>query len=121
MGKIQNNIFREYDIRGIVGKEIDDNLALKIGRGFGTYLVRNNKKSIAISGDVRTSTDSLLKHLEQGLIMSGLNIINLGKLPTPLNYYSMHTDKTKVDGAIQITGSHNPANYNGFKSSRDNF
>tara|TARA_Y100000994_G_C15697411_1_gene443846 strand:- start:1452 stop:2828 length:1377 start_codon:yes stop_codon:yes gene_type:complete len=115
VGEIQNNIFREYDIRGIVGKEINDNLALKIGRGFGTYLIRNNKKSIAISGDVRTSTDSLLEHLEQGLIMSGVNVINLGKLPTPLNYYSMHTDKIKVDGAIQITGSHNPANYNGFK------
>jgi len=115
MEKIPNNIFREYDIRGIVGEEIDDNLALKIGKGFGSYLIRNHKKDIAISGDVRLSTDSLLESLENGLIDSGIDVINLGKLPTPLNYYSMHTNKIKVDAAIQITGSHNPSEYNGFK------
>ena len=54
-------------------------------------------------------------HLESGLLESGIDVINLGKLPTPLNYYSMYTDKFKVDAAIQITGSHNPSDYNGFK------
>jgi phosphomannomutase/phosphoglucomutase len=119
MANIVNNIFREYDIRGIVDKEVDNNLAYKIGRGFGSHLINNNRNKIAISGDVRHSTDTLMAHLESGLLESGVNVINLGKLPTPLNYYSMYTDKIKVDAAIQITGSHNPSNYNGFKITYD--
>ena len=119
MASIKNNIFREYDIRGIVGKEIDDDLAYKIGRGFGTYLINNNRKKIAISGDVRNSTDTLMTHLESGLLESGVDVTNLGKLPTPLSYYSMYTDKINVDAAIQITGSHNPSDYNGFKITYD--
>ena len=119
MANIKNNIFREYDIRGIVGKEIDDDLAYKIGRGFGAYLINNNRKKIAISGDVRNSTDALMTHLELGLLESGVDVTNLGKLPTPLSYYSMYTDKINVDAAIQITGSHNPSDYNGFKITYD--
>ena len=119
MGNIVNNIFREYDIRGIVDKEVDNNLAYNIGRGFGSYLINNNRNKIAISGDVRHSTDALMTHLESGLLESGINVINLGKLPTPLNYYSMYTDQIEVDAAIQITGSHNPSNYNGFKITYD--
>ena len=119
MNKIQKNIFREYDIRGIVGEEINEVLAYKIGRGFGTFLINNNREKIAISGDVRPSTDTLIKHLESGLLDSGIDVINLGKLPTPLNYYSMYTDKIDVDASIQITGSHNPSEYNGFKITYD--
>ena len=115
MGNIKNNIFREYDIRGIVDEEVNDDLAYKIGRGFGSYLINNNKQNIGISGDVRHSTQSLMTYLESGLLDSGINVINLGELPTPLNYYSMYTNKINIDAAIQITGSHNPSNYNGFK------
>ena len=119
MDKINRNIFRAYDIRGVVGEDINEDLAYKIGRGFGAYLINNSRKTAAISGDVRPSTDELLKALELGLLDSGVNVINLGKLPTPLNYFSMHTDKISVDASIQITGSHNPSEYNGFKITYD--
>ena len=115
MDKIKKNIFRAYDIRGIVDKEITKGLAYKIGRGFASYLINNNGKKIAISGDVRPSTNILMKYLESGLLDSGIDVVNLGKLPTPLNYYSMYTDKMDIDASIQITGSHNPSEYNGFK------
>ena len=115
MVNINKHIFREYDIRGIVDIDIDQNVAYKIGRAFGAYIINNNKKNVAISGDVRPSTDLLFEYLQYGLLESGINVLDLGKLPTPLSYYSMHNDKIDVDAAIQITGSHNPSDYNGFK------
>ena len=113
------NIFRAYDIRGIVDKEVTNELALNIGKAYGTFLIRNSKKTIGISGDVRLSTDTLLENLTQGLLSTGIDVISFNKLPTPLSYYSLHSNRLNVDAAIQITGSHNPSNYNGFKLTYD--
>ena len=113
------NIFRAYDIRGIVDKEVTNELALNIGKAYGTFLIRNSKKTIGISGDVRLSTDTLLENLTQGLLSTGIDVISFNKLPTPLSYYSLHCKSINVDAAIQITGSHNPSNYNGFKLTYD--
>ncbi len=112
---INSEIFREYDIRGIVGKDITNDFSFLLGKGFGTYAIRNKGKRIAISGDVRPSTESLLYHLEKGILSTGVNVVKIGIIPTPLNYYSSHV--MNIDGAIQITGSHNPSDYNGFKIS----
>ena len=113
------NIFRAYDIRGIVDKEVTNELALNIGKAYGTFLIRNSKKTIGISGDVRLSTDTLLENLTEGLLSTGIDVISFNKLPTPLSYYSLHCNSINVDAAIQITGSHNPSNYNGFKLTYD--
>ena len=117
--RVLNHIFRTYDIRGIVGPEIDDNLSFLIGRAFGSYLKKNKKSKIAISGDVRPSTKSLLEKLEEGLLSSGVDVVNIGIVPTPLNYYSNYNSNLIVDASIQITGSHNPSEYNGFKITFD--
>ena len=115
MAKINSEIFREYDIRGIVDEDITSEFSFLLGKGFGTYAIRNGGKTIAISGDVRPSTEPLLSNLEKGLLSTGADVVKLGIIPTPLNYYSSHV--VDVDAAIQITGSHNPSDYNGFKIS----
>ena len=118
MARINSEIFREYDIRGIVGKDITNEFSFLLGKGFGTYAIRNGGKKIAVSGDVRPSTEFLLSDLEKGILSTGADVIKLGIIPTPLNYYSSHI--VDVDAAIQITGSHNPSDYNGFKISWKN-
>ncbi len=115
MIKVNTHIFREYDIRG----KVDDDLGLDVtellGRGFGTFLIRNNAKKIGVSGDVRLSTPSLVNAFKKGLHAAGVDTVDLGILPTPVNYYSMYV--VDIDGAVQITGSHNPPEFNGFKLS----
>ena len=113
------NIFRAYDIRGIVDKEVTNELALNIGKAYGSFLIKNGKKTIGVSGDVRLSTESLLDHLTKGLLSTGIDVVSFNKLPTPISYYSLHNDNLNVDAAIQITGSHNPSDYNGFKLTYD--
>jgi len=116
---LSKNIFRTYDIRGIVGKEITNELSLNIGKGFGTYIINNHKRVVGVSGDVRPSSSSLLDNLIKGLLSVGVKVVNFDKLPTPLSYYSLHNQKLDVEAAIQITGSHNPSEYNGFKLTFD--
>ena len=115
MGKFLNHIFRTYDIRGIVDKEITNALSKEIGKGFGTYVINNDKHTIGVSCDVRPSSSYLLKELIDGLLSTGVKVINFGELPTPVNYYSLYNNNLNIDAAIQITGSHNPSEYNGFK------
>ena len=114
-----HNIFRAYDIRGIVGTEITDELSLNIGRAFGSYILNKDKSVVGVSADVRPSSKSLLENLIDGLLSTGIRVINFNELPTPISYYSLHNEKINVDAAIQITGSHNPSNYNGFKLTFD--
>jgi len=111
-------IFREYDIRGIVAEDFPDEVVVALGRGFASYVVEKGGKTISVSGDVRLSTPHLKECLIEGVLSTGVNVIDLGIVPTPTNYYSMIA--LPVDGAVQITGSHNPANMNGFKLSYDN-
>ncbi len=108
-------IFRKYDIRGVVATDFTDDVVQNLGRAFGTYVVRGGGKTVAVSGDIRPTTPGLIDNLTKGLMETGITVIDLGILPTPTNYYSMY--ELDVDGAVQITGSHNPPEFNGFKIS----
>ncbi|WP_066798640.1 phosphoglucomutase/phosphomannomutase PgmG [Sphingomonas soli] len=104
---------REYDIRGIVGQTLGPDDARAIGRGFATLLRRAGGKRVAVGWDGRISSPMLRDALVEGLTASGCDVVRTGMGPTPMLYYAEAT--LEVDGGIQITGSHNPGNYNGFK------
>jgi len=110
-------IFREYDIRGKVSDDFPPEVVEALGKGFGTYIKRSGGQEIALSGDVRLTTPDLMEQFKTGMLSTGVDVINIGILPTPANYYSMFS--LGVAGAVQITGSHNPPEFNGFKLSRD--
>ena len=110
-------IFREYDIRGKVFDDFPPELVEALGKGFGTYIKRSGGQEIALSGDVRLTTPDLMEQFKTGVLSTGVDVIKIGILPTPANYYSMFS--LGVAGAVQITGSHNPPEFNGFKLSRD--
>jgi phosphomannomutase/phosphoglucomutase len=116
------DIFRKYDIRGIAEADLVDETVSLIGRAFGSKLVRQEAKGregtgehlrVGIGRDARESSDRIFQGLCEGLRSCGIDVIDLGLVPTPLVYFSAHTHE--LDGAIMITGSHNPAEYNGFK------
>ena len=115
MSFINPYIFREYDIRGNVEKDFPDHVVKKLGQAFGTYVKRSNGKEIAISGDVRHSTPDLINFFKEGVLDTGVDVINLGILPTPVNYFSMF--HLGIAASVQVTGSHNPPEFNGFKLS----
>ena len=104
---------REYDIRGIVGETLTEKDAYAIGRGFGTLIARAGGSRVAVGYDGRLSSPKMEAALVQGLNESGIHAVKIGLGPTPMLYYAEAV--LDVDGGIQITGSHNPANYNGFK------
>jgi phosphomannomutase len=104
---------REYDIRGIVGEALGPDDARAIGRGFGTLLRRAGGHRVAVGRDGRVSSLELEAALVEGLTASGCDVVRIGLGPTPMLYYAEAV--LEVDGGIQITGSHNPGNYNGFK------
>ena len=107
-------VLREYDIRGIIGETLGEDDARAIGRGFGTLLVRAGGRKAAVGYDGRVSSPILEAALVEGLTSTGIDVVRIGMGPTPMLYYAEASAKD-VDGGIQITGSHNPANYNGFK------
>jgi phosphomannomutase/phosphoglucomutase len=107
-------IFREYDIRGAAGVELLDPDVAQLGRAFGTYLRRHAGKRISLGCDTRLSSPRLRDALMRGLKGSGCDVIDLGVVPTPVLYYSVFHLKT--DGGVMITGSHNPPEFNGFKT-----
>ncbi len=104
---------REYDIRGIVGETLGEDDAYAIGRGFGTRVRRNGGTRVAVGYDGRVSSASLEGELVRGLRESGIDVVRIGLGPTPMLYYAEAL--LEVDGGVQVTGSHNPGNYNGFK------
>jgi len=110
-------IFREYDIRGIVAEDFPEDVVVLLGKAFGTYIREKGGKTLSLSGDVRLSSPMLKKAFAKGLLSTGVDVIDVGIVPTPVNYYSMFI--LNVDGAVQITGSHNPSNMNGIKLSYD--
>jgi phosphomannomutase len=107
-------VLREYDIRGIIGETLGSDDARAIGRGFGTLLIRAGGKKAAVGYDGRVSSPILEEALVEGLNASGVDVVRIGMSATPMLYYA-EASAEDVDGGIQITGSHNPANYNGFK------
>ena len=114
---VNKYIFREYDIRGKVVDDFPHHVVTLLGQAFGTFVKRNGFREIALSGDIRLTTPDLMVQFKEGVLSTGIDVINLGLLPTPTNYYSMF--KLGVGGAVQITGSHNPPEFNGFKMSMD--
>jgi phosphomannomutase / phosphoglucomutase len=106
-------IFREYDIRGVVGTELTPALAEKIGRAYGSLAVRAGAKAVAVGRDGRTSAMQMREALLKGLLGCGLDVVDVGVCPTPLLYYALFT--LPVGGGVMITASHNPPQYNGFK------
>ncbi|HPD83110.1 MAG: phosphomannomutase/phosphoglucomutase [Alphaproteobacteria bacterium] len=106
-------ILREYDIRGIVGKTLTEKDALAIGRAFGTKIKRLNGNHVCIAYDGRESSPIFAEKLIEGLLSTGMTVENLGLGPTPMLYFGVKD--RNADGGIMITGSHNPAEYNGFK------
>lgn len=115
--EVNKFIFREYDIRGKVEDDFPPDIVMNLGRAFGTFIKRSGGQEIALSGDVRLSTPDLINQFKEGVLSTGIDVINIGIIPTPVNYYSMF--KLDVAGAVQITGSHNPPEFNGFKMSRN--
>jgi len=115
---VNSHIFREYDIRGIVDKDITDEVVTLLGKAFGTYISRHGARKISIGGDVRLSTKRFLTQMIKGIRSTGIDVINIGHVPTPVQYFSMFHLKT--DGGVMITGSHNPPDFNGFKLSLKN-
>jgi phosphomannomutase len=111
--RLDPTILREYDMRGIVGKTLDEGDARAIGRAFGTMVRAAGGTRVATGYDGRLSSPALEDALATGLAASGLSVLRVGLGPTPMLYYASHA--LDADGAVMITGSHNPPDYNGFK------
>ncbi len=106
-------MFREYDIRGIAGKDMTEEDVILIGKGIGTYLQRQGNKKISVGRDCRETSDSYSEKLIHGLTSTGCDVVDIGVCPTPASYFSIrHLEK---EGNVMITASHNPREYNGFK------
>ncbi len=111
--KVNPLIFREYDIRGLVEKDLTDEFVEHLGKAYGTYVLRHGYKNVVIGYDGRQSSPHLKEALIQGILSTGCNVTEIGMCPTPVLYFSIfHLDK---GGGIAVTGSHNPPEYNGFK------
>jgi phosphomannomutase/phosphoglucomutase len=116
MRSLEETMFREYDLRGIFGKELTVEFARRLGAVYCEYAQAKLGKDalvLSVGRDVRLSSDDLAAALIEGMVSQGVKVYDLGPCPTPLLYYSLFS--LDVDGGIMITGSHNPAEYNGFK------
>ncbi|MBT4486366.1 MAG: phosphomannomutase, partial [Rhodospirillaceae bacterium] len=115
---IQNHTFhgtvlREYDVRGVVGETLSTADAYAVGRSFGSIVARGAGKRVAVCYDGRLSSVEMADHVVRGLNDAGIDALRIGRGPTPMLYFSVY--HLQADAGVMITGSHNPANYNGFK------
>ncbi|HQO83978.1 MAG TPA: phosphomannomutase/phosphoglucomutase [Synergistales bacterium] len=111
--KLAANIFREYDIRGNADEELTSETVRAIGLAYGTFLSREGVRKITVGGDVRLSTDRIKGDIIEGVTGAGVDVVDIGMVTSPLLYWSLyHLD---LDGAVMITGSHNPKEFNGLK------
>ena len=106
-------IFREYDIRGVAGRDIEEEDVVSIGKAYGSLLNQQNKKIVSVGRDCRQTSDKFSQLFIQGIISTGCDVIDIGTCPTPVLYFSIH--HLNLDGGAMITASHNPPEYNGFK------
>jgi len=114
--QVNPSIFKAYDIRGVVGQTIDEAFAEHLGRAFGSEAVAAGEKAVAVGRDGRLSGPGLVAALMRGLASTGLDVVDLGAVTTPMLYYVAATRGTHgCRSGIQVTGSHNPKDYNGFK------
>ena len=110
---MNSSVFREYDIRGLAEKDFDKEFALLLGKVHGTIISKKVGKRVTVGRDCRATSDAYAEAVIAGLASTGLHVYDIGVCPTPLLYFSLfHLD---VDGGIQVTASHNPSEYNGFK------
>ena len=115
--EIAKHIFRGYDIRGIYGTDLDEEVAYKIGQGFGSYISELGKTKAIVGYDNRASSVSLEKALIDGILSTGIDIVNIGLVTTPMYYFAW--EKLGIYSGLMITASHNPKEYNGFKFAFD--
>jgi phosphomannomutase len=113
MHQFHPTTLREYDIRGTIGKTLSEADAFAVGRCFGSIVARNAGRTIAVGYDGRLSSPQLEAALAKGLSASGMEVVRIGRGPTPMLYYA--STKLAADGAVMVTGSHNPPDHNGFK------
>ena len=115
---IETKIFREYDIRGVWGQDLTAEAVNAVARAFAVHLKERLSKdtvSVSVGRDIRLSSPGVFDALTGGFLSSGVNVVDIGVCPTPLQYFSLH--HLAVDGGIMITGSHNPPEFNGLKLS----
>jgi phosphomannomutase len=110
--QVSTTSFKAYDIRGIVPSALNEEFALGLGRAFGTLALREGQKAVAVGRDGRLSGPALSAALVRGLVEAGVQVIDVGRVTTPLLYFAANT---LCESGIQVTGSHNPKDYNGFK------
>jgi phosphomannomutase len=114
--RVHASVFKAYDIRGIVGQTIDERFAEHLGRAFGSEAVAAGERAVAVGRDGRLSGPGLVAALIRGLASTGLDVVDLGAVTTPMLYYVAATRGAHgCTSGIQVTGSHNPKDYNGFK------
>jgi phosphomannomutase/phosphoglucomutase len=111
--KINDNIFRKYDIRGIAGKDLTNEFAYHLGKAFGTYVKKKKRTNIAVGRDIRKSSPRLFANITKGITDTGCDVTDIGIVPSPILYFTVF--HYNLDGGLMITGSHNPIEYNGFK------
>ena len=113
--QINPQIFREYDIRGVVNKDLTLDVVRRLGQGFGTLMTHSGRRELVVGRDGRLSSKAFAEALIEGLISTGCDVVDIGLCPTPVYYFSIfHLDR---DGGMMVTGSHNPPEFNGFKVS----
>ena len=114
MAIVSPEIFRAYDIRGVVGEDLTSDVAELVGRAFGSEVVTAGGSRCLVGRDGRLSGPELAGALTEGILSTGCDVIDIGQGPTPVFYFGLH--ELEADGGIQVTGSHNPPEYNGFKT-----
>jgi phosphomannomutase/phosphoglucomutase len=118
---ISKSIFKAYDIRGVIGKTLDADAARSIGRAFGSEVRAQGGDAVVVARDGRLSGPELVEALSDGLRAAGVDVVNVGMVPTPVGYFAasvplkLDGGERRVDSCIVVTGSHNPPDYNGFK------
>lgn len=110
---MNSTIFREYDIRGVADTDLAPNVIADLARALGTFQKRNGAKKLVVGRDSRLSSPRIAKQIIEGLCATGIDVVDIGLVPTPLVYFACWT--LPVQGGVMITGSHNPKEYNGFK------
>ena len=112
---INPGIFREYDIRGIAGKDIDEVVFEQIGKAYGTYMKNVGAKVVSMGRDCRVTSPEFSQAVAKGINSTGIDVLDIGMVSTPMLYFSLYN--LDVDGGVMITASHNPGEYNGIKLS----
>jgi len=115
MVEVNPQIFREYDIRGVVGKDLTPELVRLMGQAYGSYMEEKGLRDLSVARDCRLSSDDFRDALIEGILSTGCNVTDVGVCPTPVYYFSLF--HLKKEGGMMITASHNPADFNGFKVS----